>query len=143
MARRPRLLAPSVSYHFIVRGNQWRKTFLDASDYQAYLERLGCLNGITLKPAQIRTYASKTTISPGLHDDQRLPPSVFRVLRHGLLLGNGARHLRKQYGTRPPLGHFRLKSPADHGIGVDQVRCRVNHGSGPVLLSDRADFCGQ
>ena len=41
MARRPRLLAPGVLYHVIVRGNQRQKTFLGDSDYQAYLERLG------------------------------------------------------------------------------------------------------
>ena len=41
MARRPRLLAPGVMYHVIVRGNHGQKTFLNPSDYQAYLERLG------------------------------------------------------------------------------------------------------
>jgi putative transposase len=41
MARRPRILASRVLYHVIVRGNQRQKTFLDESDYQAYLERLG------------------------------------------------------------------------------------------------------
>ena len=70
-------------------------------------------------------------------------PLVLRVLRHGLPRGNGTRHLCKQYWTRPSLGHFGLKSPADDGIGIDQVRCGMNHGAGPVFLSDRADFCGQ
>jgi putative transposase len=41
MARRPRLLAPGVLYHVIVRGNHRQKTFSNPSDYQAYLERLG------------------------------------------------------------------------------------------------------
>ena len=41
MARRPRLLAPGVLYHVIVRGNHQQKTLLNPSDYQAYLERLG------------------------------------------------------------------------------------------------------
>ena len=41
MARRPRLFAPGLLYHVIVRGNQQRKTFLSDADYQAYLERLG------------------------------------------------------------------------------------------------------
>jgi REP element-mobilizing transposase RayT len=41
MARRPRLFAPGVLYHVIVRGNQRQKTFLDSQDYLAYLERLG------------------------------------------------------------------------------------------------------
>ena len=41
MARRPRLLAPGILYHVIVRGNQRQKTFLSDGDYQAYLERLG------------------------------------------------------------------------------------------------------
>ncbi|MGH7888113.1 MAG: REP-associated tyrosine transposase, partial [Candidatus Binatia bacterium] len=41
MARRPRLFAPGLLYHVIVRGNQRRKTFLNDGDYQAYLERLG------------------------------------------------------------------------------------------------------
>jgi REP element-mobilizing transposase RayT len=40
MARRPRVFAPGLLYHVIVRGNQRRKTFLDDSDYQAYLQRL-------------------------------------------------------------------------------------------------------
>ncbi len=41
MARRPRLFAPGLLYHVIVRGNQRRKTFLNDADYQAYLQRLG------------------------------------------------------------------------------------------------------
>ena len=41
MARRPRLFAPGLLYHVIVRGNQRRKTFLNETDYNAYLERLG------------------------------------------------------------------------------------------------------
>jgi putative transposase len=40
VARRPRLFAPGVLYHVIVRGNQRRKTFLTEDDYRAYLERL-------------------------------------------------------------------------------------------------------
>ncbi len=40
MARRPRLFAPGLLYHVIVRGNQRRKTFLSDADYQAYLDRL-------------------------------------------------------------------------------------------------------
>lgn len=40
MARRPRLFAPGLLYHVIVRGNQKRKTFLDHQDYQVYLQRL-------------------------------------------------------------------------------------------------------
>src|ERR671918_780972 len=41
MARRPRLFAPGILYHVIVRGNYRQKTFLNARDYQGYLERLG------------------------------------------------------------------------------------------------------
>ena len=40
MARRPRLFAPGLLYHVIVRGNQRRKTFYDDQDYRAYLDRL-------------------------------------------------------------------------------------------------------
>ena len=40
MARRPRLFAPALLYHVIVRGNQRQKTFLNDQDYRAYLERL-------------------------------------------------------------------------------------------------------
>jgi REP element-mobilizing transposase RayT len=40
MARRPRPLAPGLLYHVIARGNQRQNTFLDAADYQAYLERM-------------------------------------------------------------------------------------------------------
>lgn len=40
MARRPRVFAPGLLYHVIVRGNQRQKTFLNGADYQAYLERL-------------------------------------------------------------------------------------------------------
>lgn len=40
MARRPRLFAPGILYHVIVRGNYRQKTFLGARDYRAYLERL-------------------------------------------------------------------------------------------------------
>ena len=40
MARRPRLFAPGILYHVIVRGNYRQKTFLNGRDYKAYLERL-------------------------------------------------------------------------------------------------------
>jgi putative transposase len=41
MARRPRVFAPQVLYHVIVRGNHRQMTFCTPADYQAYLERLG------------------------------------------------------------------------------------------------------
>ena len=41
MARRPRVFAPGLLYHVIVRGNQRQKTFVGERDYQSYLERLG------------------------------------------------------------------------------------------------------
>jgi putative transposase len=41
MARRPRVFARGILYHVIVRGNYRQKTFLNDSDYQAYIERLG------------------------------------------------------------------------------------------------------
>ena len=40
MARRPRVFAPQVLYHVIVRGNHRQATFRTHADYQAYLERL-------------------------------------------------------------------------------------------------------
>ena len=40
MARRPRLFAPGLLYHVIVRGNQRRKTFRCDEDYKDYLDRL-------------------------------------------------------------------------------------------------------
>ena len=40
MARRPRVFAPGLLYHVIVRGNQRRKTFRSDDDYKAYLNRL-------------------------------------------------------------------------------------------------------
>jgi len=40
MARRPRVFAPGLLYHVIVRGNQRRKTFRRDDDYKAYLDRL-------------------------------------------------------------------------------------------------------
>ena len=40
MVRRPRLFAPGILYHVIVRGNYRQKTFLNRRDYDAYLERL-------------------------------------------------------------------------------------------------------
>jgi len=40
MSRRPRVFAPGLLYHVIVRGNQRRKTFRCDDDYKAYLERL-------------------------------------------------------------------------------------------------------
>ena len=36
----PRLFAPGVLYHVIVRGNPGQRTFTAESDYQAYIERL-------------------------------------------------------------------------------------------------------
>jgi REP element-mobilizing transposase RayT len=40
MARRPRVFAPHLLYHVIVRGNQRQATFLTPDDYHAYLDRL-------------------------------------------------------------------------------------------------------
>jgi len=40
MSRRPRVFAPGLLYHVIVRGNQRRKTFRYDDDYKAYLDRL-------------------------------------------------------------------------------------------------------
>ena len=40
MARKPRLFAPGVLYHVVVRGNQRQRTFLSAADYQTYLQKL-------------------------------------------------------------------------------------------------------
>jgi putative transposase len=40
MARRPRLFAPGLLYHVIVRGNQRQRTFLNDQDYRTYLDRL-------------------------------------------------------------------------------------------------------
>ncbi len=40
MARRPRVFAPGLLYHVIVRGNQRRKTFRCDEDYKGYLDRL-------------------------------------------------------------------------------------------------------
>ncbi len=40
MARKPRLFAPGVLYHVIVRGNQRQKTFLRRADYQTYVDKL-------------------------------------------------------------------------------------------------------
>lgn len=40
MARRPRVFAPGLLYHVIVRGNQRRQTFRADDDYRAYLDRL-------------------------------------------------------------------------------------------------------
>lgn len=45
MARRPRVFAPGILYHVIVRGGRRRKTFTSAADYQAYLERLAKYRG--------------------------------------------------------------------------------------------------
>jgi REP element-mobilizing transposase RayT len=40
MARRPRLFAPGVLYHVIVRGNQRQRIFTSDGNYRAYIERL-------------------------------------------------------------------------------------------------------
>ena len=45
MARKPRLFAPGVLYHVIVRGNQRQKTFLKHSDYEVYVEKLSQYRG--------------------------------------------------------------------------------------------------
>lgn len=40
MARRPRVFAPGILYHVIVRGNHRHTTFQNGRDYQTYLEWL-------------------------------------------------------------------------------------------------------
>ena len=53
MARRPRVFAPQVLYHVIVRGNHRQATFRTPADYQAYLARLGRY----LQQCQVRLWA--------------------------------------------------------------------------------------
>jgi REP element-mobilizing transposase RayT len=53
MARRPRVFAPQVLYHVIVRGNHRQTIFRTPADYQAYLERLGRY----LQSCQVRLWA--------------------------------------------------------------------------------------
>lgn len=53
MARRPRLFAPQVLYHVIVRGNHRQSTFRTSGDCQAYLERLGRYGSL----CQVRLWA--------------------------------------------------------------------------------------
>ena len=53
MARRPRVFAPGLLYHVIVRGNQGRKTFRNDDDYRAYLDRLEKYRA----QCQVRIYA--------------------------------------------------------------------------------------
>lgn len=53
MARRPRVVAPQVLYHVIVRGNHRQVTFRTPADYQAYLDRLGRY----LQVGQVRLWA--------------------------------------------------------------------------------------
>ena len=53
MARRPRVFAPGLLYHVIVRGNQRRKTFRTDVDYKAYLDRLEKYRA----QCQVRIYA--------------------------------------------------------------------------------------
>jgi len=53
MARRPRVFAPQVLYHVIVRGNHRQATFRTSADYQAYLERLARY----LSSCQVRLWA--------------------------------------------------------------------------------------
>ena len=53
MARRPRVFAPGLLYHVIVRGNQRRKTFRCDDDYKAYLDRLERYRA----KCQVRIYA--------------------------------------------------------------------------------------
>ena len=40
MARKPRVFAPGILYHVMVRGNQRQRTFPKDRDYQVYLEKL-------------------------------------------------------------------------------------------------------
>lgn len=55
MARRPRLFAPGLLYHVIVRGNQKQKTFLQDANYRAYLEVVNANNS----PASLHDSAIK------------------------------------------------------------------------------------
>jgi hypothetical protein len=41
MARKSRIDAPGALPHFIVRGDERRSIFVDAKDYQDFLERSG------------------------------------------------------------------------------------------------------
>lgn len=53
MARRPRIFAPGLLYHVVVRGNHRQRTFRSPADYQAYLDRLASYR----KRCGVRIYA--------------------------------------------------------------------------------------
>src|SRR5947208_3193816 len=64
MARRPRVFAPGLLYHVIVRGNQRQATFLREGDYAAYLERLATYrqkHGVTVWAYRIIKQSAKRT----------------------------------------------------------------------------------
>ena len=74
MARRPRVFAPGLLYHVIVRGNQRRKTVRCNDDYKAYLHRLEHYRA----EFHLRIYA----YCPMLNDAGRFPRNEPRRLQN-------------------------------------------------------------
>ena len=106
MARRPRVFAPGLLYHVIVRGNQRRKTFRSDVDYKAYLERLEKYRA----QCQVRIYAYCL-----------MPNHVH------LLVENGNTPLRRTLRHRP-CDCRRTGAPQAHGWMVRDGRAG---GRGP------------
>ena len=92
MARRPRLFAPGLLYHVIVRGNHRQKTFRTRRDYDAYLERLGrycqkhkvSLHAYCLMPNHVHLLleCSRTPLAKFMQGLQQSYTQYFNLFHH-------------------------------------------------------------
>ena len=62
MPRHPRIHAPGLLYHLMVRGNNGQPTFLDQTDYDGYLKALRTTRG--RYPFRLYAYRGKVSDLP-------------------------------------------------------------------------------
>ena len=60
MARKSRIDDPEALHHFIARGIEHRSIFVDAPDYQSFLERLGNILGDEIKSQGLRRVVARS-----------------------------------------------------------------------------------
>lgn len=94
MARRPRLFAPGLLYHVIVRGNHRQKTFRTRRDYDAYLARVGrycqkhkvSLHAYCLMPNHVHLLleCSRTPLAKFMQGLQQSYTQYFNLSHHNV-----------------------------------------------------------
>lgn len=76
-------------------------------------------------------------------EQSRLYFLILHVFGQRSLFGNRPGHFGEQDWAWSPLGHFRLKPPANNRLSVEQISRWVHHGTSPVFFPNHADLGAQ